>query len=216
MKKINSLIILILFVSMGLFGVISGNDSDRGYDGGGGGRESSGNTQIRTLIVLGAGHFLKSHSDYQQFLYKIEVAELYGVNFEELQSILNNAIDSMKSSKNAYFDLKTIAAVTPYNQEVVEQLKNFNYDGFLEGRNLNLQVFRKVQGFLSKGDITGTYEEIFSNTGDILTALYNVKSEIDQDIFPDIPGLWDIIQQYSDSLSFGQYITMIFNNLNTQ
>lgn len=40
MKKINSLIILILFVSMGLFGVISGNDSDRGYDGdGGGGRQ---------------------------------------------------------------------------------------------------------------------------------------------------------------------------------
>ena len=216
-------IIFLVFWANLTYGVVSGNGSERGYEGGGGGGGGDGNTSegkdidgnpvIRNLLILGAGHFLKSHSDFQMFLNKIEFAEINGTNFDELRNILVGAINSMESSKNSYFDLKTVAFETPYNQSVIDLLKNFAYDAFTYGKDLNWQVFEKLKGFLINGDITGTYVKIHADTVEILELLCAVKQSVDSEIFPDIKDLWLLNQKYSNSLFFGQYLAMIFESI---
>jgi hypothetical protein len=201
MKKLRFFIAVTLIVSIGLFGVISGNDTESAYNGNGDDGNKSVNSQIKTLVILGAGHFLKSHADFQLFLNKIELSELTGPNYDEWQGILNSAITGMESAR---------AAVTPYNQEVIERLKSFDYPGFMEKKNLTRQVFKQVENLLSQGNVTGVYEKIFLDTGVILEGLYRVKQEIDQNLFPGINNLWDLNRLYSNSLFFGQYTAMLF------
>jgi hypothetical protein len=92
----------------------------------------------------------------------------------------------MESARAIFRELKNLAANTPYNQEVIEKLKSFDYPGFMESKNLNQQVFKQVETLLSQGNVTGVYEQIFLDTGVILEALYRVKQEIDQNLFPGI------------------------------
>ncbi|NIM11172.1 MAG: hypothetical protein GTO45_04210, partial [Candidatus Aminicenantes bacterium] len=188
------------------------NYSDISYDGDGSsedGKRSSTPT-IKILVIQGAGCFLKSHSDFQLFLNKIELAELNGADFIELQDILNAAINSMECANTTYFNLKNLAADTPYNQEVIEQLRTFDYDGFLEGKGLNAAVFSRVKGFLIKRDVTGAYESMFLDTVDLLDRLNQIKQDIDNNKIPDISKLWELNQEYSDTLFFGQYTAAIF------
>lgn len=211
MKKIFLVLILTMCLSMGMFGVIILNDSESAYNGGGEDEQKSGSNPIGILVVLGAGHFLESHSEFQVILKNVEMAEMSGLDDDELHGILDKAISSMESAKVTYSDLKNLAAGTPYNLEVIEKLKAFDYDGFQKGKgNLNPIVYQEVKGFLSRGDVTGTYSEMFSNTVDILENLYQLKKSIVKDILSDISMLWQLNQKYSNALFFGQYAAMIF------
>ena len=203
----------IIFVSgINLFPLMVANNSDKGYDRGGDGvnMSANGSAQIRTLIIEAAGQYIKSHSDFQLFLDKIEMAELYGVNFDELRYILNNAISSMESAKATYFELKTVAAATPYNPDVIYLLKNFDYNGFQEENGLTQEIFSMVTGYLSAGDITGTYIKMHSNTVSLLNNLYIIKQDIDESNFPKRKDLWGTAQMYSNSQFFGMYISQVF------
>ena len=162
---------------------------------------------------MGAGHFLKSHADFQLFLNKIELSEITGPNYDEWQGILNSAITGMENAAATYGELKNLAAVTPYNPEVIEKLKSFDYPGFMENKNLNQDIFKQVENLLGQGNVTGVYEKIFLDTGVILEALYRVKQEIDQKLFPTIYNLWELTRLYANSLFFGQYTAVVFKEL---
>ena len=213
MSKLRLVMVLLLIFATSLFGVVSGNGSESGYNGNGDDGNKSGSPQLKILVIMGAGHFLKSHADFQLFLNKIEISELIGPNYDEWQDILNRAISGMESARTTYLGLKNLAADTPYNPEVIEKLKGFDYPGFTEKNNLNRQIFKQVEILLSQGNVTGVYEQIFLDTGKILEALYGVKQEIDQNLFPTIYNLWDLNRLYSDSLFFGQYTAMVFKEL---
>lgn len=219
MKHFTLFIVIMFLVSGVLFGTVWANWLECAY--GECSDDSTGNSlgtiqsggQIGTHVIIGAGNFLKSHSDFQLFLNKYELSELNGVCFEELQSILNNCISSMESTVVTYYDLKNIASVTPYDQSVIDNLKDFDYDGFLQGRNLNPAVFQEVRGFLSQGDVTGAICDIYSKTLDLLDLLYRIKGDIDKNTLPGISNLWELNQEYSNALLYGQYIAWIFKSI---
>ena len=215
MKRLILIFVLSLFVSMSLFGVVFGNHSDSSYDG----DEvieklSNKQSQLKTMIILGAGHFLNSSAGFQQLLQRVEMDELTGSNYDDLRLILNNVIASLESAKATYYELKTLAAGLPYNQIVIDSLKSFDYTGFKTNNGLNNVIFSRVELLLSGGNVTGVYEEIFSKTAELLELLYAVKKSVDNDIFPGITLLWKINQGYFDTLLFGQYVAMIFNTIN--
>lgn len=222
-KKTLTVIILffLFFMSNVTYGVISFNGSDSGYDGDG--EDSSGESSnisnaassslIRMLIIQGAGYYLKSHCYYQFFLNKIEMAEIEGVNYCDLQGVLNATVFYMERANISYLDLKNVAAGTPYNEVVVGELKGFDYDGFKEGKNFNREVYGKAKSFLEKGDITGLYCEMYSRSVVILEALNNLKGVIDGNSFPEMSILWELNQNFSNALFLGQYTAMIFSEL---
>ena len=83
---------------------------------------------------------------------KIELAELSGVNYDELRGILNEAISGIESARTTYYDLKNLAAITPYNQSRIDALKSFDYTGFIETHRLNKEIFSKLEALLSSGN----------------------------------------------------------------
>lgn len=214
--KIIVLLISILFLSMYGIGAIVGNESCRSYSGDNcNGRGIDGlavpsSQTIGQYVVEGAGYYLQSYSDMLLLLNRVEMSGTHGLNYEEAQTIINSAIEQLERAKTAYFGLKTLAAVTPYNPEVINLLVTFDYKSFQEEKGLNPSIFARVEAFLSKGDVTGVYDQLYEDVNAILGKLYNVKNSLDKNGFPVLEELWRINQLFSDSISFGQDIAEVF------
>jgi len=213
MKKISLILVITLFGSITLFGLVFGNHVDSGYNGNGDSDKSNANT-LKTLIITGAGQFIQSQSLFQQFLHKIELAELYGVNYDELDGILNETIANLESAGTTYNEFIKLASITPYNQSFIDALKSFDYENFSKEHNLNPVIFSRLVSLLRAGNLTGVIEHIYAKTIEISRLCLIVKASVDRDIFPDITVLWQINQVYFDAYLFGQYAAMIFNEVN--
>ncbi len=218
-----SVAVLIFFTfNIHAFPWIWANDSCRAYErgcsksgsGGDTARDKKSGLTLGQLVIEGAGCFLRSNSDMQLFLNKIELSELNGMDYSELQNIINSAIENMENAKETYINLISIAKVTPYNPSVIEKLQFFDYSGFQEDNKLNSEIFKQVEAFLSNGDVTGMYIHLKSDIDSILEKLYNIKSNVDSSTFPDIQKIWRANQEYLESLLFGQYVARIFIEIN--
>ncbi len=207
MKKFSLIVTIMLSASLALFGLVVGNHGESGYNSG-----DDGN-KLKTLIITGAVNFIQSYADFQEFLHRVELAELNGIEYDELQSILNKTLSGIENAKTAYKEFIQLALVTPYNRYFISALKYFDYDRFREKNNLNEFVFSRLVSLLRRGNLTGVYKDIYAKAGKISRLLRTVKSRVDQDIFPRIPVLWQINQVYVDTNLFGQYAAMIFNDI---
>lgn len=201
------------FLSITAHALIYGNDTDGGFGGGGNKTETS---SIRTDVIEGAGYFLSSYSDILAFLNKIELAELRGIDYPELQRIIAGAVENMTNAKNTYLNLTQTADITPYNLEVIEKLIAFDYAAFQQEKQLNSVVFSQVESFLVKGDIRGIYHRFLSTAEELLVRLNTIKTDVDAGRFPSSDALWELNQAAAQALLFGQYTSEVFNRIMAQ
>lgn len=198
------LVILVLFVfGMNSAAKIVNNYSEQAFG-------EPGSTEIRLYVIEAAGGFLNSHSDFLLFLNKIEMEEINGIDYAELQQIINNAVAHMENARAKYNDLTQLADITPYHQPVITGLVNFNYTSFQVNKRLNSVIFNEVETYLSGGDVRGLYHRLLADTQSILDQLTVIKSAVDAEVIPENPGLWQVNQAYSETLLFGQYAAEIF------
>jgi hypothetical protein len=168
---------------------------------------------LRQLIADGGSHFFKSAGHINQFFSLVESSELIGPDYKGLQKTINGAIFYLEHARATYLQLKNQAALTPYNHEVISKLLNFDYDSFQQEKSLFPVIFEKVKGFLSVGNVTGIYNEFYSNTSEILDLLYILKKDTDSEIFPDISTVWSVNHKYSKFKFFGQYVAQVFYSI---
>jgi len=217
MRRVQCTIIVFLVVSListGLFGIMSGNDSEGAYDESGTEKGTTRSTTLpmRVLVIKGAGHYLKSQSDALEFFNAVELSELVnGPDYKELSVFINSAVSNMKNARDTYYRLMVAAQVTPYNPVVIEKLRALDYDAIQDQYNLNQTIFKEVKGFLSRNDVNGVYNRFYLNTCRILELLYDMQKLVDAGIFPGRSLLWELNQQYSSSLLFGQYVAIVFS-----
>ena len=165
------------------------------------------NVDIKALIVNGAKSFLKSYSETLTFFNHIESGT---IDYKNLQLIVDNSIESMGKAKAAYYDLKNLASVIPYDYTVIEKLKSFDYQSFFKNNpGLNPAVFQNVEIFLKTGDVKGTFGYMYERVVEIFNKLNLIKESIDIDALPKISELWSLNQMYSNAFFFGQYITQL-------
>lgn len=188
------------------------NNSDSAYNGGGDGLGAPAG-QIDEYIVEGAGYFLDSYSYTLQFMRKVELAENQEMNYPELRHLLESSLVNMQKARDTYKLLKETADITPYNPEVIEALKNFNYDLYCEINRLNKEIFNGVKCYLIKGQITEIYGKLMADMGIMVNLLQAVKINIDNNLFPQVKAVRKLNQSYSTSLLFGQYVADIFADL---
>ncbi len=212
-KTILTVMLVITFFTGQIFAFVYANHACRAHNACDEEDYKSSGSSIGQMIIEGAGHFLMSHSEMLKLLNKIELSELTVPDYSELQGIINSSIESMEKASETYKNLISIAKETPYNMEVIEKLKIFDYTGYMQKNGLNSVIFLKVKDFLSKGDVTGVYIYLKSDMDSIIEQLYNIKSSIDSKLFPEISMLWRANQKYSESLLFGQGVSEIFKNL---
>lgn len=206
-------ITLIILLSMGLSGVIILNGTDSTYNSSGSGDKYNSNYPIKSLIIVGASHFLESSSNFQAFLREIELADISGPDYEKMKRILNASAVSIQVASSTYAELKSLSETIPYNQEIIDKLKSFDYESFKEGKKLNPQIFQIVKKYLSQGYVSELYGEMLSNTLEISEDLKNIKNAIDKNNYPDIWLVWGVYQKYTDSQLFGMYVSMIFKSI---
>ncbi|UCH98110.1 MAG: hypothetical protein JSV88_15005 [Candidatus Aminicenantes bacterium] len=205
LKTLLGVFIMCLFYMQGPAKIIA-NATEKGFAG-------PGSEDIRLHVMEAAGYFLKSQSDMLLFLNKIELEEINGVDYTELQPIINSAVWNMQNAKATYHALTQIADSSPYNQAVITNLINFDYAFFRESKELNGVITNQVQNYLSGGDIRGLYQELLADSQAILDMLNRVKSTVDAYGVPGTPDLWQINHSYSQTLLFGQYAAEIFYDI---
>ena len=168
---------------------------------------------IKYLIIKSATYFFKGKSKIDLLASRLEAADIEGVNFYELQQIVNDALCNMKTARYYYQALKNKADNTPYNQTVINQLTAFDYDSFSVEIGLNGDIFNQVKGYLKLGDVRGTYARLCSYTENVIDMLETVQKEVYYWEIPDIENVWKLHQECAHMLLFGQYIAQIFQNL---
>jgi len=202
-------VLILLFSKANVHAYFFANEGCTAYEGGCEQGIRDATKTIKGYIIDGAGYFLKSNSDMQLFLSKIELSELNGTDYSELQNIINSAIENMENAKETYINLISIAKRTPYNPSVIEKLQLFDYSSFQEKNKLNADIFKQVETFLSNGNVNGIFEKLKEDMENILKKLYNIKSGVDSSRFPELSELWQVNQMNSVTMLFGQYATEI-------
>lgn len=213
MLTILTLAVVLTFFTTNLFPIFFCNESCRAYDDCDPESVNRSGVSLGQLVVQGGGYFLTSNSQMLEFLNRIEMAELTGIDYTELQGVINLAIENMENARDVYQNIISIAKETPYNPEVLKKLRRFDYRAYQETHGLNGVIFSKVKGYLKKGDVTGAYIQIKSGMDGILENLYVIKASVDANIFPDISLLWRTNQAYAFSGLFGMYLAEVFMNL---
>jgi hypothetical protein len=185
------------------------NGGDEGYDENGGEGFVYGNS-IKYYIVKGGGYYLSGYSDILKFLDRIELSDLNGLDYVELNQILDSAIDNMKNANNNYTLLIAKAEITPYNMTFIDKLMVFDYHGFESEHHLNGIVFDKVKKYLKKGDITGTFKTCRSDVLEIIETMEKIKGYTSSNRMPVLQDTWLLNELCSESLLFGQYAARVF------
>jgi hypothetical protein len=209
--------VLIFGLSAPGYPMMVGNYSEKGFDEPGGGTTAISSTTasetIKDLIIKSATYFLKGKSNIDLLASKLEAANQEELGFYEFQTIVNEALNNMREARSYYQTLKLRADATPYNQAVIMQLINFDYDSLMEEYNLNGDIFNQVKVYLQAGDIRGTYRRFFNYTDNIVGMLETVQTEVTCWNFPEMNNIWKLIQECSQMHLFGQYIAQTFYNL---
>lgn len=168
---------------------------------------------IEGYVMEGAGYFLKSHSDTLLLLNQIELSDLNGVDYVELQQLVDNALTNMLNAKAEYTSLTQIADTALYDQTVVDQLPAFGYYSFQQAKGLNNGILGQVEDYLGNGDVRGIIHKILLDTQVIIDKLVDVKSVIDTGSLPETSDLWRLNQFYSDTQLLGQYAAEVFYDI---
>jgi len=203
---------IIMLIPVNSFPYLYFNGSGEGYGGGG---ESAGirineNNTIEMYVVAGAGYFLNAHFSVQFLLRKVEVQDLKGMDYNEIQQLLNLALENITSAVETYQQLIEIAENTPYNPLAVDKLMAFDYEGYMKENGLNPFIFKTLAGYLSRGDITGTFKKAHSSMAEIKNLLVTIKNDVSFDRLPALPVFWQLNELCSETSIFGSYAARVF------
>jgi hypothetical protein len=141
------------------------------------------------------------------------MSSLNGLDYNELQTIVNNGLENIRNAKSTYLSLIQAAEETPYNQAVISKLKKFTYPDFMIKHSLNSILFKEVEGYLENGDITGTFKRFYNSCDRIEKLMTAVSGEVSLHRMPELDDLWKINEEASTTLLFGQCISRIFDAL---
>lgn len=216
-KKSVLFILLMVFVSFYVFSDVYGNWGEctflPGCAPGSGGSTRLYVTESGDLmgmyIVEGAGYVLGAYSGVGSLLRQYELSSLYGADTTATQNTLDKIISDLENARDIYYFINYIAAVTPYNEAVIERLKTFGYDEFEKNEELLAPVFDRVEEYLKNGDVRGVFSKILKDIDSLLYQLYPIKKTVDTGTLPDIKSTWKLNQSFMEVLLFGQYFSRV-------
>ena len=207
--------IIVFLVNINIYARVYINGAGVGYEE----DEENGdskNLTIEEYLIAGGGYYLSACSDIQKFLYLYEIQDenALSIDYNEMNNLLENAMDKMTHSLETYDQLIKKAEVTPYNETFTAKLMAFDYTGYINENDLNSVVFQRLSEYLKRGDITGLFKLVYSDLTNIKDMLYSIKEDVK---FKKRPGI-SIIRKLNESCStlslLGSYASRIFYEKN--
>ena len=204
--------IFILF-NINAFSYVEINGSGTGYNGGTSDGSGISNISIEMLIVEGSGYFLKAKADIQYFLNRIEWQDTLYINYIGLNQVITNASTNLIQARSSFEELIRAAEVTPYNLNVIDKLKCFDYETFCNQHKLNPYIFGIVKEYLVNGDITGTYKYTNEKLKEIELLIKKIQAELNASRLPEISMCWRLNELCAETSLSGSYIARIFKTI---
>ena len=167
---------------------------------------------LGTLSIDAAGFFLQANSDFQAFLKRVELSEIYSVNDEDLKALITASIDNMEMAHSIYYRVWEISKNLDRNPVVLQKLIQFDYRLIQVEKKLIPSIFNEVEMFLKSGNMPGAFEKIYNDTGAILQGMKSLKTMLDSNSI-DIPKCWEVNQRFFKAQLFGQYISQVFSEI---
>jgi hypothetical protein len=205
---------IFILINIDAFSYVEFNGSGTGYSKGTSDGSCINNISIEMLIIEGEGYFFKAKADIQSFLNIIEWQDTRVINYIDLNQVIKSALNHMIMARSNFEELIKAAESTPYNLEVIERLKEFDYDSFIKEYNLNPYVFNIVKEYLMKGDITGTFKYTNEKFKEIEQAIIKIQEEVSANRLPGVSMCWSLNELCAETTLFGSYIARIFKNIN--
>jgi hypothetical protein len=202
--------IFMLFSNNILLSRIFSNGSGTGY-GDPGEEGAASNATIESMIIEGAGYYLMCDSYIKSLLNRIELQDLNEIDYQEMQELINKALENITNARITYEKLVNKADATSYNPVVIEQLKSFDYKTFMIENRLNDVVFKQVEIYLSAGDITGTLKHVLLNIKEIEKLLVSVQTVTG---LSRIEPFWKLNELCSELSLFGSFVARVFYKIN--
>ncbi|NIM12760.1 MAG: hypothetical protein GTO45_11700 [Candidatus Aminicenantes bacterium] len=213
---LNVFVVSIIFFTLSMnlvFARIYCNGAGGGYDDGGGESTDGKNMTIENYIVEGSGHFLQAKKDIQELLEIVELQDVQGIDFENMNRVVYSALVNINHAIETYDNLIETAEATPYNEIVLSKLRYFNYFGYMIENGLNWIVFNNVEAYLCNGNITGVFKHSHYRFLEVRQLLNNVKEDVSMNKLSGTSVFWKL-NETSDEISlFGSYVARVFASL---
>jgi hypothetical protein len=203
MKKTVSLVIVIVFLTIQMNAFVTLNDVHCLFN------EGSEKIQIEENMIDGAAHFLLSKSYADLLLYEYEKSAKQEFNFSMSLEYLEKAIQEVNFSKMKYAAALDIGRKIGYAENKIDWFKTFNYDDFIRDNKLNKEISEVVKSYLVRYDVIGIYQQNIDYINQILYTLNLIKYDLKAKRRPDVMIYWSLLQQYSETVLFGNYSTVM-------
>jgi hypothetical protein len=168
---------------------------------------------ISVLTVEGASLFLRSTAATFLLLNEVETGYEGEFDFAAALKLASPAISKLEEVKITYERITEIFRTTPSSQAVIHKLTTFDYEGFAAANNLNKEIMAKVASYLSRGDLLGLCEKNLEHLRDTLSLYYTIQDRLRSRIKPPIGDFWSLLNQYSNAILFGNYVTLVFSSI---
>lgn len=165
--------------------------------------------EIETHVISGASFFLQAQSFANLLLYEYELSGKQSFNNEKALQYTETAINLLENARDQYVSAMGIGESVGYSAVKIPRLRSFDYNAFIIENRLNKDIAKKVQGYLSSGDILGIYQQAANDITAILNTLYSIREALKVGEKPGIHLFWKLLQQYSESSLFGNYATLM-------
>jgi hypothetical protein len=172
---------------------------------------------IPGLTVNAASNFLQSNADMLLFLNEVEISEINGFNYVRSLELIDSAIEKLEKARANYDGMVVIAdgpSDRPCDKMVANgKLLTFDYEGLVAKEGLNKEIMSLATAYLVKGDIAGVYKKVLADVDLILADLYTMRDMLKKEVQPSLASCWTLLHRYSDTILFGNYITLVFYHL---
>lgn len=198
------LMVIGLFVGLNAFIVLNGIPCD-------------GMIALGGLTVNAASNFLQSNADVLLFLNEVEISEINGFNYVRSLELIDSAIEKLEKARTNY-DGMVVMNYSPGDPPCDKMMANgklgtFDYAGLVAKEGLNKEVMSLAASYLVKGDIAGVYRKVLADVDLILADLYTMKDMLKKEVQPSLASCWTLLHRYSDTILFGNYVTLVFYHL---
>jgi len=207
-------VILIGLLPLTVFSAYVSNTTEIAFGGGNNG-SSTTNEEVGCLIIQGAEQFLDAYQNTLVVMQYTENQQASKAASAEIDTALSGSLTAVKSAIVTYEKLIECSKSIPYNPTVIDQLKKFDYTGFLKSNEgyVNPVIFDIVTGYLSAGDIRGLYARLKSGFEGIAALLEKISLVINSGQPTPIEDIWKLNQSFSQTLLTGQYTSQVFSTL---
>ncbi len=196
-------VVLIAVTIVGLNAVMVLNDPDAPFVG-------KTSIQIGDMITDSASELLQSAAEAFLFLNEVEIAGRNGLNVNAALQRVDMATARVQQALNLFREIIVSGREAGYEKNRLAKLQSFSYDQFARENGLSTEEMSKVSAYLGRGNVLGFYRRHALNLQNLLGTLQSIRADLLQGKLSENRVLWSLLQQYSNTMIFGNYASMVF------